>query len=251
MASQWKQQCPGFATYRWHEDGAIEVKGQGFPQYDEGSTVEESIRSFWNTYGQLFAKHAASLGLPVAWVVGIVAVESGGDEWACSPCAPPWCGLSNCGGGVASDGKHYVCCAYGLMQVIDSNARYYGMNNGAELLGNPDDSIRIGCEIYKKNVDRSEGDPLMGVRYYNGCRSVCKGGRVTVCNPKCMFGIGGQNNYAEKFAKTVNTFLDMDIGHQPPTYVPPYDESKSSITPAVAIGAGAFALGWYLFRSRN
>lgn len=246
MPSEWVQQCEGYATYRWHEDGGIEVQGDGFWNYGTDSKQADNIRKFWDKYGKMFKTTAGELGLPVAWVVGIVFVESGGDEWACSPCAPPHCGLKDCGGGIAKDGKHYVCCAYGLMQVIDSNARHYGgLKNGAQLLGNPFDSIRIGCKIYQENLSKSEGDPLVAVRRYNGC-TVCKGGRVTSCNPSCPFGIGGQGGYAEKFAKAVNTFLMLDLspgGYQDVDV----SESKAGINfVSLGIAAGFFVAAYFV-----
>ena len=252
MPSSWKQQCPGFATYRWHEDGAIEVQGEGFPKYAENSANEHVIANYWRKYGDLFVKHAQVLGLPVSWVVGIVAVESGGDEWACSPCKKPLCSFApNCGGGVAKDGKHYVCCAYGLMQVTEANAKTYGMDNGAQLLGNPDDAIRIGCDIFAGHVRKHKGDPLVAVKQYNGCRT-CKAGRVTVCDPNCMFGIGGQGNYAEKFARSVNTFLSLDteVPHpKPPGYEEVVvSELRASVLPAVAFAIGGFLVGSLIWR---
>jgi len=249
MPSKWVQQCPGYATYRWHEDGSIEVDGEGFWTYDLGGKQAENIRTFWNKYGKMFLATAGELGLPVAWVVGIVFVESRGDEWGCSPCEPKTCPAlyPNCGGGVAKDGKHYVCCAYGLMQVIEVNAKHYGFKSGADLLGNPTDSIRVGCKIYKSNLNASKGDPLVAVRRYNGCsKTTCVGGRITNCNPSCPFGVGGQNGYALKFAKSVNTFLALDLG-DPSGYDPArIEESRASMGALgwAAIIGGSLALSY-------
>lgn len=236
--------------YRWHEDGAIEVQGQGFIT---NIKHESSIRNYWSRYGPLFVRYAQQFDLPVSWVVGIVYVESGGDEWACSPCEPPFCGLSNCGGGVAKDGKHYVCCAYGLMQIIESNAKSYGgLEHGAQLLGNPEDSVRIGVKIYAENLHISKGDPLVAVRRYNGC-SVCSGEWMKKCSESCMFGVGGQANYAEKFARAVNTFLAMDlepVGPAPPGWEPADVSERASLgtfSVIVGLGAAAFAV-WAMTR---
>lgn len=253
MPTEWKQQCDGYATYRWHANGAIEVAGAGFPQYTEDHPKWAKIQSFWDKYGPLLTRYAGQFEIPVSWVVGIVTVESLGDEWACSPCEPPWCGLKDCGGGVAKDGKRYVCCAYGLMQVIDSNARHYGDMPGEMLLGNPDDAIRIGVKIYAENLARSKGDPLMAVRRYNGCaKSVCKGEWVTKCNPECPFGVGGQNGYAEKFALAVNAFLSMDLDPvqpAPPGWQPVDVQERASVGMSIGFLAVGALVGWFGLRA--
>lgn len=248
MASAWVQHCPGFATYRWREDGALEVKGEGFPVYEPTSWEAQNIAKFWAKYGELFEKYASEYELPVSWVVGIVFVESGGDEWGCSPCDPKICSLApdRCGGGVAKDGKQYVCCAYGLMQVIDANARHYGgFEHGAELLGNPDGAIGVGVKIYREGLNASEGDPLVAVRRYNGCgKSVCSGGKILKCNPSCMFGVGGQSNYAEKFARAVNTFLAMELPLEPVDIGQEDRASSGGLVAALGLGAVAAAAFW-------
>jgi hypothetical protein len=210
-------QCPGYRAYRWRDDGAIEVEGLGLPSYSPGSQQARSIVEFWDKYGDLMTKYARQMNLPVAWVVGITYIESGGNEWACSPCKQytdsgvQLCSLApNCGGGVASDGNTYSCCAYGLMQVIDMNARHYGMAHGAQLLGNPDDSIRIGTSIFRDALaGGAQGDPIVASRMYNGCGK-CGGGRAP-CGGGGLFGVGGQGNYSEKFAKSANTFLALGL----------------------------------------
>jgi len=260
MPSPWKTQCEGYVSYRWHENGAIEVHGKGFLKHDPSSKAAKGISKYVEKYMPLFEKNAQALGLPVAWIVGIVFVESGGNEWGCSPCirfdskGKQTCSLApNCGGGVARDGKTYSCCAYGLMQVTHRNAVTYGMSHGAELLGNPEDSVRIGTRIYADNVKASEGDPLVAVRRYNGCaRTTCVGGRLTTCTPECIFGIGGQGGYAEKFTRAVNTFLELPPGPVEPPEPPlvePVDYEASVGSPgvlglALAIGVGIGAY-WY------
>jgi len=268
--TQWKQQCDGFATYRWYPDtGAIEVKDVGFPSYGESHSRTRNVLKFYEKYGALLQKHADALGLPIAWVVAIVSIESGGNEWACSPCishdskGKQICSLApdRCGGGVAKDGKHYVCCAYGLMQVINRNAVSYGKKHGAELLGDPDESIRIGVSIYRSNIKSSEGDPLVAVRRYNGCGvKICVGGRVTQCSPACMFGIGGQGqggvSYAEIFSHVTNTFIalhdKLPVPKQPPGEIEPvlYEAGIGSpgilgLSLAIGLGLGAY---WYASR---
>jgi hypothetical protein len=118
------------------------------------------------------------------------------------------------------------------MQIIDQNARAYGMPNGAALLGNPDDSIRIGIAIFRDALDgRAMSDPIVGARMYNGCYG-CKNGHAP-CSGVGLFGVGGQNDYATKFAMAANTFIAMDL--EP--------VSKSSTFMNVAKGAALFGVG--------
>lgn len=257
MPSPWKTQCEGYVSYRWHENGGIEVQDQGFLTFS--GKAAGTIAKFSNRLMPLLEKYSAENGIPVSWLVGIIYVESRGNDWACSPCIKTnskgvaVCSLApnKCGGGIARDGKHYSCCAYGLMQLIETNAVDGGMKNGAELLGNPEDSIRLGAKLFARLVKISEGDPLVAVRRYNGC-SVCVGGRLTKCTPGCIFGIGGQGGYAESFTMAVNTFLELPPGPVAPPEPPlvePVDYEASVGSPgvlglALAIGVGIGAY-WY------
>lgn len=229
-----KQQCEGYATYRWDDRGGIEVYGQGFPAYGPDSSEAKRIRTFWDKYGSIMSATARSQDVPLAWVVAIIAIESGGNEWACSPCIKEKDGVQicsfapNCGGGVASNGQSYSCCAYGLMQIIDSNARMNGLKNGAELMGNPEDSIRIGTKIFRDALaGGAAGDPIVAARMYNGCKS-CGNGRAP-CGGGGLFGIGGQFDYTTKFAKSANTFLAMGLG-------PVASEKRAGFRPSTVTG---------------
>ena len=244
MPTDWKQQC-NKSPYRWHEDGSIESQEKGFVRYDKDFN-KNLIKTFYTKHGSTVNRYATQHNIPVPWVVAIVILESGGKEYACAPClktlddGSQFCSFApNCGGGVAADGKNYSCCAYGLMQVTNSNAVAHGMKHGAELLGNADDAIRIGIKIYKNCLNRHKGDPLIAVRQYNGCAtSTCKDGEIKKCsnaNSKCLFGIGGQSqggvSYAEIFAKYVNTFIDMEKSLPPPVEPPPVEPPSPPVEP--------------------
>lgn len=261
MPSKWIQQCPGFATYRWHDNGGIEIKGSGFDRYPDSHRRAKNIKKFWSKYNTSLVKYAKKFKLPVSWVVAIVAIESGGDEWACSPCVKiykgkQWCSFApNCGGGVASDGKTYSCCAYGLMQAINSEAVKRGYKSGADLLGNPDASIGVGVDVYREKLGYAKGDPVVACRMYNGCGS-CKNGRAP-CPGEGIFGIGGQGNYAEAFALSVNTFLAMELPAVEPTDPDPGTEPTAATqtadsSPLYKVGMmGLFAGATYWFLTKR
>ena len=193
-------QCPGAAPYRWLDDGHIETKGE-FPIWPEGRGTDR-IRDAWGKYGPLVETSAKANKLPVAWLMGIMSVESLGDPNACSPCNEELCpGIWNTGGCASQQ-----CCAYGIMQIIDSTARMMsdGQVRGPDLLGRPDLSIDLAARYFRKLLDSKGQDPLAAAKCYNGCRGgVCTGGG--------MFGMGGQNNYVENFVRASNTFLSMKL----------------------------------------
>lgn len=209
MPSAWVQNCEGYATYRWHEDGGIEVRGDGFVRYPDNHWRTKAIKKFWSKYGTIIVDKSKRAELPLSWVAAIITIESGGDEWGCSPCKKYVNGVQNCsfapncGGGVAKDGKTYSCCAYGLMQVINSEAVKQGYKSGADLLGNPDAAIDAGVNVFIEKLKYAKGNPILACKYYNGGSAKCNGTGI--------FGIGGQGNYTEAFARSVNTFLDLDL----------------------------------------
>lgn len=226
-------QCAGAAPYRWLDDGHIETKGE-FPIWPEGRGTAR-ITDAWNKYGPLVQTSARANKLPVAWLMGIMSVESLGDPNACSPCTEDLCPAIYRTGGCSTQ----QCCAYGIMQIIDSTARMMsdGQVRGPDLLGRPDLSIDLAAKYFRKLLDQKGQDPLAAAKCYNGCgKGLCTGGG--------MFGMGGQNNYVENFVRATNSFLAMKLV-----------SAAGIMTPGVSAAALiAFAalgyLGWQQLQSR-
>lgn len=201
MPSNVIQLCDGFASHRLFEDGRIEVNG-AFPTWQETARLNKVV-SIWERFGEMIEAAQAESGVPAAWLVGIMFIESGGDINACSPCIQhdnagnQICAFApNCGGN---------CCAYGLMQFIDTTARAYGAT-GPSLLGNPQLSILIAGRYFKELLRRSGGDPILAAKRYNG------GGWSDPCSSQAgTFGIGGQGDYPMNFARSVNTFIQLNL----------------------------------------
>jgi hypothetical protein len=226
-----RQQCEGKSKYRLLSNGSIEIDGT-IRAHTADSSMGKRITKFWTQWGALLKKSAEKHDIPLPWLVGIVAVESGGNPNACSPCikftesGKQICSFApNCGG---------ECCAYGLMQVINQTARGYCNRSGPSLLGDAAGGIDCGAAVYKAMIKKSKGDPLVAAKRYNGCGG-CRGDK-SPCNMQGIFGIGGQNNYVENFALSVNAFVQMY----------PDEVGTGKELPLVFIFAAIGAIGyWY------
>ena len=187
--------CPGFATYSVNDDTSITVNGQNIA-FDAGTVPAKKVTSLWSKFADAIQQASAKTGIPISWLVGIMTIESGGNPNACSPCinydsaGNQVCSFApNCGG---------PCCAYGLMQFIDSTARAYG-TTGPALLGDERLAIEIAGKYLRTLLDKSGGDPVVMAKRYNGGGPSCSGAGT--------FGIGGQGDYPANFVRAINTFL--------------------------------------------
>ena len=228
------QHCEGYSSYSLHEDGSIDIDGE-LIAWTAGSGSSNRLAANWERYGATFLDAAKLTGLPVAWLVGLMTIESGGDPNACSPCVKELNGKQFCSFAPTCGGD---CCAYGLMQFTDSTARQVsgGQVTGPMLLGKPDLAIALAAKFFAKLVEQSEGDPVVAAKRYNGCGG-CKGGRAP-CSGEGMLGIGGQNDYAVAFIRAANTFLALNLGPPPPVTV------SSIVGDSYGVRAvGVFAMG--------
>jgi hypothetical protein len=179
--------CPEGASYRILPDGVIEVDGQVIEATDKDKALISKIKASIGTQIDLAA---ATHDVPASWVAGIVVIESGGNPSACSPCDKKVCSMApNCGG---------PCCAYGIMQCIDSTAKSFCKRSGPSLTGDLEGGLDCGTLVFRSLLDKNGFDPIVAAKKYNGGEIVCgKGG---------IFGIGGQGNYVERFVRAANTY---------------------------------------------
>jgi len=228
--------------YRRYEDGRISViqgEQERFLVLDKNRSAIMSQN--WQKYGGIITRLAKEFKVPVAYIIGFLTIESGGNENACAPCSrtivdssgveQQWCSVApNC----APPG-HKQCCAYGLLQVIHSNVSRLsgGKHSGQDLLGNPELSIRYGIMIFLENWTRY-GDVLTAVKRYNG-GTPCQGGGV--------FRMGGQvgSNYVDQFVQACNSFVEMSksLG---------IDDSSSPVGAyqSILVTAGMAVVSWLL-----
>lgn len=218
--------CPGFASYRFLSNDQVEVNGS-VPVFPEGP-YRKKLLALWDKFGSYVLQASRKHDVPAAWLMGIMLQESGGDPNACSPCNMEWCpGVLRHGGSCGGP-----CCAYGLMQFIDSTARSFG-RTGPSLLGDPGASIDMAAQ-YVKQLEKRYGKDLVRIAgAYNG---------VTKCSGKGTFGLGGQGDYSMKIAKGANTFVQMGSDGA----IPGVSPRRFSLDALLALGlvAGAAYVGY-------
>jgi hypothetical protein len=174
--------------------GLVEVNGQ----VPTSSAMESKLKSMWGTYGKDVVVACRNNSVPVAWFMGIMLQESGGNPGACSPCNERDCPSLYRTGACATQ----KCCAYGLMQFIDSTARMYGAT-GPQLMGNSKLAIEVASRLIADLGKKHNWDLVRIAASYN-CGS-----------PKCTgegtFGLCGQHDYMMKVATAANTFQGMNL----------------------------------------
>lgn len=210
------------------QDGTVKVDG-GFPDYPVGNAYYKILEKVIAQHGDRILKYSNKYGFPPAWTAAIMCIESGGNDKACSPCsACP--SIPNCG----------PCCAYGLMQFIDSTARSYGVPGGGPgLMGQPDIALDAAVRFLMDQSKRYGMDIVKLSGAYNAgswkCRSV----------PTNWFGNVEDNNsaYAEKGVRWANTAIrTMKFGTG--GVVP--GGASTGISTASLAGIGLLAVGGYL-----
>ncbi len=154
-----------------------------------------------NRWTDIITETAGHYGLPPNWVAGIVKLESGGDQKACSPCsACPR--VKPCA----------PCCAFGLMQLQRatalSQAKAIGLDTGLFSgfdIWDPATNIELGTAYLRSKVDRYHDFVAAAVAYNAG---------KVYCGPDCIddvfWGIcvekGG--SYPLTAIRAANTALD-------------------------------------------
>lgn len=200
MASAIKTACPGFASYRVESDGGVEVRGE-FPIWDPGSAQEAKLLKAWADYGDWVAAAGKRTGVPASWLIAILVQESGGNPFACSPC-------SICNPSICVEGAGFRCCAFGLMQFIDSTARAYGAS-GPQLMGKPKLAIDIAAEFVADKMEKHGFDPVLLAAAYNAGTPRCGGSSPT-------FGLVANHDYPMSVVKYSNTALALELQPPPP-----------------------------------
>jgi len=195
------QACPGFATYEVLDNMAIQVNGE-IPTWEPGSILEQKLSQAWEKYGAAIAESCSAHRVPAPWLMGVMIVESQGNPRACSPSS--YCGTGR-------------CCAYGLMQFIDTTARCYGrdlgVSSGEDLIDNPDLAIELAARFF---ADRMYGDTsgCGGTRIYGfdlpKLAASYNAGSAR-CTGAGTFGLYDQHNYSYSVCKGANTALALGI----------------------------------------
>lgn len=220
----------GGPSYRWTDDGHIEIGGV-IPK----KRLPPKVAS-WKS---LAAKYAEKYGLPTHYVLGYMALESGGNEKAGSPAG-----------------------AMGLMQLIQSTAdSLAGRHLSKDEVFDPETNLDLGCKLIARNLEKYHDDPIKSAFAYNAGRVKCGAGCVRdykaqgspciePCDPNqfnlfadCSPATHVTVDYGGLVAAFSNEALDEGLtGYETPPEPPPTEASSSSHTGAILLGLGAVAL---------
>lgn len=204
--SDWKSPCG--VAYRTYDDGRIEVEGQGFPAWGLDSAQAKVVRdNIWGNYAGALASSAAKFGIPISWLVAIMAIESRGLKGQYAPCDEVCSAYWN-QGQCASQGGPLKYCAGGLMQFTSNTAGIYGKTLDY-YDAHPEEQIEDAADfLMNKKVAVKGGDLLAGVKAYNGGGTCADTGHAS--GPGIM-NMYGQNDYIQNFVKYANTFVALAL----------------------------------------
>jgi len=202
MADTVSSPCSGYASWRTLSDDRTQVSCDGkvfIPAFDEttSKTFVERLKTAWTKYGDRISRALEGTGVPIPWFMGILCAESLGNPYACAPCGKEnGCGLDNC----------QQCCAFGIMQIIDSTARAYSGVPGSALLGNEELSFRTAAKILADHMKRYGRNLPLIAGAYNAGSFRCRAGALN------MFGNAENNGYTQRVITFANTAVNMGIG---------------------------------------
>lgn len=175
--------------------GAVEVGGR-LPTFAEGSAGRIELLEAWDTYQSPVSRASRLTGVPVAWIMGVMLAESGGNPRACSPC-------SICRSELCASGAGMRCCAFGLMQFIAPVAFDYG-TNPTEIVEDPYVAIEVGAELLADLIDRFGFDlPKIAAAYNAGSPRCSKSGTT--------FGWRTNGDYPMVVVRYANTALELGL----------------------------------------
>lgn len=216
MPTDWMSPCG--VGYRQWEDGRFEVEGHGFPVW-EAPIYQEQIAKMWQRWGSAIEASAMKNQIPASWIVGLMYIESKGEPYVCSSAG-----------------------ACGLMQFMPGTCRMYGHecswyndNLGQQII----DAGHLLSVVKLK--ERGGSCILCAVKAYNGGSN---------CGITEKYGAGpgilnmwGENNYVEKFVRTANTFVAMNL----PSATGIMGGGSVSATTQVIVVAGILGAVAYMF----
>jgi len=139
-------------------DGLIDVEGEGTPAFEPGSVQFQQLAQTWANWSGLILDASARYGIPPAWILAIMTVETG--LWSDDP-ADQATKVSYAG-------------ARGLMQIMPATARLF--NADPADMFEPAANIDVGTRLLVELRDRRNGQlPEMAAGYNSG--SICSPGK--------------------------------------------------------------------------
>ena len=156
MAGDWINPCGG-ARWRSLDDGAIEVEGKGVVMPPPGSgpySLRTYVANSWRNFEPEIRKAAAKHGVPVNWILAIIATETG----ILSSSRARQLGFRNfcCGGPMA------------VMFAPYKNYKTYGGYDSPDSLFQAESSIDVGTAIMASHMKKGLDLPQISARYNSG-----------------------------------------------------------------------------------
>ncbi len=206
--------CSGFASYQTAPTGETAINGS-VPVFTSKSALAD-IETIHSKYHREIHEVAAEYGLPAVWLYGFIYAEASRRDWdrSCSPCDAN-CGYASCPNNPVCPTTGQPACAYGLMQTIPSVAKAAGVNNPADLVGNPKLSLQAGAHLIRRFFETFKYNlPGIAASYLGG-GPACRGSGV--------FGFGslaggdrfGRDDYAYRVTLAANTAARLGYGAPP------------------------------------
>ena len=226
-------------------DFRVMVDG-GYPDFAPGSAGYKRMQTNIDLHGDRMIRYGTQYGVPPAYLLAIMCIESvpAGNANSCSPC-------SVCG--TLCDKYPGPCCAYGLMQFTQGAAIECNVPGGAmALMGNPDLAVEMACCYILNRANKAPWKYGMDIvkisAAYNAgswkCRQIPTGNWFG--NVEDIIN-GVPSDYAEKAVRWTNTAIKLGFG----VGAMPGGAGPSAATLAgLALLAGAGAALWYFTRRR-
>lgn len=186
--------CTGYASYKIHGNGTVEVNGQ-IPSFLHQRNEVQKLQRVWERHGLAAQVAAERHKIHPAWVLGILMQESGGDVAACSPCSA--CNIRYC-----EEHLGRSCCAFGVMQFTGETARAM-QSSPARMLQDPVHAVERGAALLRRNLDRTGGDLVKAAALYNS-------GRLQ-CGADNTFGYVTNSDYPYQVIKWANTASQLNL----------------------------------------
>ena len=191
--------CPGYAAYKIHGNGLVDVNGV-LPAFSTDSSQARMLQRIWKKYGTAIQAASQLHGVPVSWILGVIAQESGGNPTACSPCsacAPQYC----------EEAAGRRCCAFGLMQFTAQTARTF-QTSPENILGDATHAIERGAALLSQHLRNQGGDLVKALALYNS-------GSLR-CGAENTFGYFTNHDYPFQVVKLANTAVQLDLRNVAP-----------------------------------
>jgi hypothetical protein len=185
----WVNKCGG-KRWRHLPSGLIEVEGEGTPAYPPGSDHFPHVQNTWNNWSPYFQEAAKEYALPVSWLVGIGATETGyvanNPQTQATIVSP--------------------ASAQGVMQLMPSTAHSLGLDPAQRT--DPRLNIMYGAKLLRMDAERYGWQLPYMAAAYNAGHVECRTGY----NEWNIFSEGNYPRRTIQFNNSAMLYLKLSSG---------------------------------------